>query len=95
MHYFLQVEPQKRKMAQYSDSSSEEEGGRVRERGRVPTRKRESVTPKTPPEPQGNTAKIRYKYRGESRPQQAPSGLTQAPITLTQELRHGSGSEIC
>lgn len=84
MLHFLQVEPQKRKMVQFSDSSGEEEGGRMKERGRVSTRKRETVTPNTPPEPQGNTAKLRYKYRGESRPQQTPSGLTQAHTTPTQ-----------
>ncbi|XP_076156260.1 spectrin beta chain, non-erythrocytic 5 [Alosa pseudoharengus] len=60
----LTVEPQKRKMTQFSDSSSEDEERGVKERGRVATLKRQSSAPKAPPEPQGTTAKMRYKYRG-------------------------------
>ena len=56
-------------MAQYSDSGEEEEDeGGAKERGKLPVPK-ENVTPKTPSEPQGATAKIRFKYRGVSTPQ--------------------------
>ncbi|XP_062379447.1 spectrin beta chain, non-erythrocytic 5 [Sardina pilchardus] len=61
----LTVEPQKRKMAQFSDSSGEDEEKGQKERGRVTTLKRQSTAPKAPPEPQGATAKMRYKYRGK------------------------------
>ncbi|XP_063040192.1 spectrin beta chain, non-erythrocytic 5 [Engraulis encrasicolus] len=59
----LTVEPQKREMAQHSDSSGEEDEGGVEERRGV-TSVKESTTTKASAAATAATGKIRYKYRG-------------------------------